>query len=281
MQIQAIMDRAGRILPDSPSARLDVEVLLAHALGKPRSWLYANPRVMLDTRASEAFDALVGRRRKGEPVAYLTGIREFWSLPLKVTPAVLIPRPETELLVELALRALPGKSSCRVADLGTGSGAIALALAKELPEARIIATESNAKALDVARLNAQALGIGREQVEFRPGDWFEPLTGERFDCIVSNPPYVRDDDPHLDQGDVRFEPRSALAAGPEGMDALRRIIEEAPFHLVRGGRLVLEHGHDQQPMLVTEIEQMHPGATVDAHADHAGQPRAVVVQFTR
>lgn len=221
----------------------DAEVLLAHALGRPRSWLYGHGDDELDADAAARFQALLVRRRTGVPVAYLTGNRGFWQFDLQVGPATLIPRPETELLVELALERLPVDRPLRVADLGTGSGAIALALAHERPGAVVIATDASTGALAVADTNARALGLGN--VQFRQGDWFAPLAGETFDLVASNPPYIADDDAHLDGGDLRFEPRSALASGADGLDAIRRIVSDAPGHLVPGGWLLLEHGWEQ------------------------------------
>ena len=224
-------------------ARLDAEILLAHALGVSRAKLYAWPEYEPDVVAREAFERLVAARADGEPIAYLTGRREFWSLDLVVTPAVLIPRPETELLVELALERIAADSEVRVADLGTGSGAIALAVASERPRARIVATDASADALAVARGNAVRLGIGH--VTFVHGDWCEALGHERFDVIVSNPPYIAAGDAHLETGDLRREPRSALVAGTDGLDAIRRIVATSPAHLDAGGWLLLEHGWDQ------------------------------------
>lgn len=279
MRADVLLKKARQRLPDSPSLHLDTEVLLSEVLGKPRTWLLAHPEALIAAEDQKCFNELVARRALGEPVAYLTGRREFWSLNLAVTPSVLIPRPETELLVELALAHLPKEGPCRVADLGTGTGAIALALAYELPDAFVVAVEASSGALDVARQNAKRLGIDRETLDFRAGNWFEPLGQERFDCLVCNPPYVPDDDPHLKLGDVRFEPRSALAAGPDGMDAIRKIIAEAPYYLARGGVLVMEHGHDQQPAVVAEIKELHASAAVETHSDNAGVPRAVVARF--
>lgn len=223
----------------------DAELLLAHALDKPRSWLYAHADEELDPASAARFAELVARRRAGEPVAYLTGRRGFWRFDLQVTPATLIPRPETELLVELALDRLPGNRPLHLADLGTGSGAVALALAAERPRAHVVATDASAEALTVARANASALGIGN--VEFRGGDWCAPLAGERFELIASNPPYIEEDDAHLQGGDLRFEPRAALASGADGLDAIRAIAQAAPSHLHPGGWLLLEHGWRQGP----------------------------------
>lgn len=224
-------------------SRVDAELLLAHALSRSRAWLYAHAETKLAPRQSAAFDRLVARRAAGEPVAYLTGIRGFWSLALAVSDAVLIPRPETELLVELALRRIDADREARIVDLGTGSGAIALALARERPRAAVVATDASAAALAVAAANASALGIA--QVAFRHGDWWRAVGGERFDLAVSNPPYIAENDPHLDHGDLRFEPRPALVGGPSGLAALAAVVDGAPLHLVPHGWLLVEHGYDQ------------------------------------
>ena len=224
-------------------SRVDAEALLLHVLGQPRSWLYAHADDEPGLDVQTAFDALVARRAAGEPVAYLTGRRGFWTLELEVTPATLIPRPETELLVELALARLPVDAAASVADLGTGSGAIALALASERPRAQVVATDASAAALAVARRNAQRLAIAN--VRFAEGDWLAPLAGGRFALIVSNPPYIEAADPHLAQGDLRYEPASALASGADGLDAIRRIVADARAHLEPGGWLLFEHGWNQ------------------------------------
>jgi release factor glutamine methyltransferase len=220
---------------------VDAALLVAHALGRTRSWLYAHGDDPVDEAAREACERLVARRAAGEPVAYITGHRGFWRFDLRVTPDTLVPRPETELLVELALERLPEGKPLRIADLGTGSGAIALALAHERPAARVVAVDASAAALEVARGNARALGIGN--VEFREGDWLQPLAGETFDLIASNPPYIAVGDPHLD--DLRHEPALALSSGADGLDAIRTIVRDAPPRLVAGGWLLLEHGLDQ------------------------------------
>jgi release factor glutamine methyltransferase len=238
---QLLLDAAGSLAGDSP--RADAELLLAQALGRSRSWLYAHSDAVPDGPAQAEFRALLERRRRGEPVAYILGRREFWSLPLAVTADTLIPRPETELLVELALRQLPPRSPSRVLDLGTGSGAIALALARERPLAQVTAIDANPRTLAVAEQNAARLGIAN--VRFLSGHWFSPVAGERYDVIVANPPYLADSDPHLQQGDVRFEPRQALASGADGLDDLREIAAQAPGHLRADGWLLLEHGHAQ------------------------------------
>ena len=223
--------------------RTDAEWLLLHVLQQPRSWLFAHRDDPLPVEAARTFDALVERRARGEPVAYLTGRRGFWSLELEVGPSVLIPRPETELLVELALQRIAPGQAARVADLGTGSGAIALAIAHERPDVEVFAVDASADALTVARRNARRLALGN--VAFRQGDWFAPLAGERFDLVASNPPYIAARDPHLGEGDLRFEPAQALASGLDGLDAIRCIVRDAPAHLRPGGWLLLEHGLEQ------------------------------------
>jgi release factor glutamine methyltransferase len=220
---------------------VDAALLVAHALGRTRSWLYAHGDDPVDEAAREACERLFARRAAGEPVAYITGHRGFWRFDLRVTPDTLVPRPETELLVELALERLPEGKPLRIADLGTGSGAIALALAHERPQAHVVAVDASAAALDVARGNARALAIAN--VEFRAGDWLQPLGGETFDLIASNPPYIAVGDPHLD--DLRHEPALALSSGADGLDAIRTIVRDAPSRLVAGGWLLLEHGLEQ------------------------------------
>jgi release factor glutamine methyltransferase len=221
----------------------DAELLLAHALGCPRTWLLAHGDDDITAEDAARFESLAERRAAGEPVAYIVGTRGFWTLELAVTPATLVPRPETELLVELALARIPAGVGTRAADLGTGSGAIALAIAKERPRARVVATDASVDALDVARENARCNGIGN--VEFRQGDWYAPLVGEAFDLIASNPPYIALGDPHLEEGDLRFEPPAALSSGIDGLDAIRSIVRDAPAHLREGGWLLLEHGWEQ------------------------------------
>lgn len=221
----------------------DALLLLAYALERPAAWLYAHGDAPVADAQARRFGELVSRRQAGEPVAYLTGRRGFWTLDLAVTPDTLIPRPETERLVELALERLPAGVPAGVLDLGTGSGAIALAVASERPGAQVTATDASAAALEVARGNAAAHGI--TSVRFVLGDWYQPVSGERFDLIVSNPPYIASEDRHLGQGDLRFEPAAALASGADGLDALRVIAAGAPFHLEPGGWLLVEHGLDQ------------------------------------
>ncbi len=232
-------------LGQAEDPRAEAAILLAHVLDRPRSHLLAWPEKRLTPPEWAAYQGLVERRAQGEPVAYLTGSRGFFGLELAVSEAVLIPRAETELLVEAALARLPTPPAPppAVADLGTGSGAIALALGKARPELRMVAVDASPEALDVARANAERLGLAH--IEFRLGRWCQALAGERFDMIASNPPYIAENDPHLALGDVRFEPRMALVAGPDGLEALQAIIACAPAQLKPGGWLVLEHGYDQ------------------------------------
>lgn len=221
----------------------DASILLAHVLSKPSAWLYAHGDDPVAQDDAARFAALLARREAGEPVAYLTGRRGFWTLDLAVTPDTLIPRPETERLVELALERLPGEGAPRVLDMGTGSGAIALALASERPKARVLATDRSAAAIAVARANARRNGIAN--VEFAQGDWYGPAAGVRYRLIVSNPPYIAEGDQHLGRGDLRFEPAAALSSGRDGLDAIRVIAAGAPAHLESDGWLLVEHGLEQ------------------------------------
>ena len=241
MNIAKLLAAAALRLLDSDSPRADAEILLAHVMRRSRSYFVAWPEAQLTLDEAAAFEALLARRAAGEPVAYLLGSRGFYGLDLAVSPAVLIPRAETEVLVEAALERLPNKA-CRVADLGTGSGAIALALASLRSDVQVVAVDASPEALAVAQENARRLNLA---VDFRWGDWCGGLGEALFDMIVSNPPYIRADDEHLAQGDVRFEPILALTSGADGLDAIRAIIACAPAHLMSGGWLLLEHGYDQ------------------------------------
>ncbi|AAZ35154.1 peptide chain release factor N(5)-glutamine methyltransferase [Pseudomonas savastanoi pv. phaseolicola] len=232
-------------LPDSPTARLDIELLLAAALGKPRSFLHTWPERIVSTEAALAFAGYLQRRRTGEPVAYILGQQGFWKLDLEVAPHTLIPRPETEMLVEAALELVPAFAPAKVLDLGTGTGAIALALANERQQWKVTAVDRVPEAVALAERNRQRLQLDNAQV--LNSHWFNALEGQQFDLIISNPPYIADADPHLSAGDVRFEPSSALTAGSDGLDDLRTIIADAPVHLSADGWLLLEHGYDQGP----------------------------------
>jgi release factor glutamine methyltransferase len=240
-------------LAQSGLVPLDANVLLAHVLGRDRSWLITHRDDALETPRADEFFALARRRRDGEPVAYLTGMREFFGLPLSVSPDVLVPRPETETLVELALEWLPADTKARVLDLGTGSGAIALAIAHERPRVRVVATDASAHALAIARGNAQRLSLGN--VEFVQADWYDAIGDRTFDVILSNPPYVAPGDPHLRQDGLQFEPSQALVAGDGGLAALREIIAGARAHLVTGGRVAVEHGFDQSNAVQAMLQE--------------------------
>ena len=274
-----------RALAQSGLVPIDAQVLLGHVLGRNRAWLAAHADEPLSPADAAAFAALAKRRRDGEPVAYLTGTREFWGLTLVVSPAVLIPRPETETLVELALARLPEDRGTRVLDLGTGSGAIALAIAHSRPQARVLAIDASPDALAVARDNASRLGLGN--VEFLQSDWYDALprsgqdaAGGPFDLIAANPPYVVAGDRHLDEGDLRFEPVGALSPGGDGLDALRTIIAGAPGRLVPGGTLVVEHGYDQSEA-VRELFAAAGFVRIVAARDIAGTPRVVAGETPR
>lgn len=250
---------------------LEAQVLICRVLDRPRSHLFTWPDQPFDPKLEAPLQELLSRRLAGEPVAHILGQREFWSLPLKVSADTLIPRPETELLVELALQRIPTGQPLRVLDLGTGSGAIALAIASERPGARITATDRSAQALELARCNARELGL--EQVEFRQGDWFTALpSAECFDLILSNPPYIADLDPHLQQGDLPREPLSALVSGSDGLDDIRRITEEAINWLQPQGWLLFEHGY-QQAHAVCQILARGGLANPTSWNDLAGNPR--------
>jgi release factor glutamine methyltransferase len=222
---------------------VDARVLLSNVTGRNAAYLVAHGEALLSGAQAAAYRSLVDRRVAGEPVAYLTGEREFYGRPFTVTPAVLIPRPETELLVDLALERIPKAGAARILDLGTGSGCVAIAVASERSHLRILATDQSVDALAVARRNAYVLAVGN--VSFLHSDWYSALNEESFDVIISNPPYVAAADPHLERGDLRFEPRAALAAGWDGLDCIRTIVSGAVEHLVSGGWLMVEHGHDQ------------------------------------
>ncbi|TNF32815.1 MAG: peptide chain release factor N(5)-glutamine methyltransferase [Gammaproteobacteria bacterium] len=242
---ELIRQASEQLAAASDSPRLDAEILLCHVLQKPRSYLLAWPEREPDAEQAAAFQSLIEQRQTGIPIAHLTGYREFWSLLFKVTPDTLIPRPETELLVEQVLDQFPGDADIALLDLGTGSGAIALAIASERPRWRIVASDTSAAALAIAQDNAQRLGI--HNVEFRQGHWLDCVkAGELFDIIVSNPPYIAEQDAHLQQGDVRFDPITALSSGADGLDDIRIIVHDSREHLRPGGSLLIEHGYDQQ-----------------------------------
>ena len=259
----------------SDSPRLDAELLLAYALDKPRSYLYQTLSATVPADAADRYAALLGQRASHRPLAQLIGRREFWTFSLKVTADTLVPRPETELLVEQALRRIPPDTQLAVADLGTGTGAVAIAIASERPRCRVLATDLCPAALAVARQNALALGL--ENISFHSGDWFAALNGERLAVIVSNPPYIADDEWCETDPGLGFEPRLALSGGADGLADIRRIVSAAPAHLASGGWLLLEHGFRQAPAVRSLLEQA--GFTsISTHADLAGQPRVTEAQ---
>jgi release factor glutamine methyltransferase len=243
--IQSLLnDARNRLAAICDSPQLDAELLLAHVTGKDRIYFYTWPEHTLEISLIVHFENLLQRRLHGEPLAHIVGEREFWSLRLKVTPDTLIPRPETELLVEETLKIIPPEQAWEILDLGTGSGAIALALALERPRARIIATDLSAKALAIAAHNAQRLGL--TNIRFAQGDWYTALEpGASFDLIVSNPPYIAEHDAHLKHQELRHEPYQALASGADGLDAIRHILSNLHAHLRSGGWILMEHGYDQ------------------------------------
>ena len=273
--IEHLIAATKRLEKTSDSARLDAEVLLAHSLNKNRTWLVTWSDTELTEIEIPAFEKLLIRREKGEPVAHITGSREFWSLDLQISKDTLIPRPETELMIETILQQYTQTSDIKLLDLGTGSGAIALALASERPGWNITATDKSAAALDIAKKNAQQLNLNN--INFIHGNWFEPFENpssenQLFDIIASNPPYIPNQDPHLSQGDVRFEPMSALASGEDGLNDIRLICQQAPKHLKPEAMLIIEHGFDQK----TELHDifMHSGyKNINQYTDLAGNPR--------
>ena len=248
-------------------ARLDAQLLLGHLLGRTREWLLAHDDQPLDPAQAAALRALLARRAAGEPLAYLIGEREFRGLALQVTPAVLVPRPETEGLVEWALECLQSAPAPSAIDLGTGSGAVALAIKRARPEVSVVASDLSTAALTVAQANARRHGL---ELEFVAGPWWAPLAGRRFDLAVSNPPYVAAGDPHL--GALAYEPQRALTSGVDGLTALREIVARAPEHLLPGAWLLLEHGHDQAESVRAMLTDRGFGAPV-TRRDLAGLPR--------
>jgi release factor glutamine methyltransferase len=264
-----LLDEAARNLADSVEARREAQLLLGHALGVSRAWLLAHGDEAADPTAAAVFRELVQRRRVGEPVAYLVGRREFYGLDFRITPDVLIPRADTETLIDIALEKLTQGTRHDVLDLGTGSGCVAIAIAHARSAARVTAVEVSAAALNVARDNAVAIGV---DVEFVQATWFEALGGRRFDLIVANPPYVAMDDPHLQQGDLRFEPATALASGKDGLTDIRIIVAGAPAFLRGEGWLLIEHGFDQADVCRDLLRNAGFGQII-SRADIAGLPR--------
>ena len=270
--IKTTLTSAATLL-NTEEASLDVQQLLQHVLNVNRAWLISHESDTLQPNNHAAFEALLKRRLSGEPIAYILGYREFYGLELKVTPYTLIPRPDTETLVEAALAKIPQNQSHQILDLGTGTGAIALAIAKHRPQALVTAVDASEKALSVAQENAETLGIAN--IRLTHSDWFSALNLQRFDMIVSNPPYIETNDTHLKQGDLRFEPISALVSGIDGLDDIRAIIAQAPQHLNPNGWLLLEHGYNQAETVAMLL--MYAGFAEISHAlDLAGIQRVTL-----
>ena len=275
-----LLDDGAQVLAaraDADEATREAQVLLGHSLGVSRAWLTAHRDDSADSALTTRFRMLLKQRSVGQPVAYLTGKREFYGREFRVTPDVLIPRPDTETLVEAALDRLAPKTTLELLDLGTGSGCIAITLSLERPSTRITAVDISQSALRVARENAQALGA---RIEFLQGVWFGPLGGRQFDLVVSNPPYIAADDPHLQRGDLRFEPAMALAAGMDGLDEIRRIVSGAAAFLKPGGWLLFEHGHDQAGACRDLLDSAGFGKLVSL-PDLAGIPRVAGGRLVR
>lgn len=274
MGIQFLLDNAKtRLAINSDSAVLDAEVLMCHVLKKPRTYLRAWPDRTLTASETEAYRRLIELRHEGQPIAYITGQKEFWSRDFIVTPDVLIPRPDTEILIELALKLIPEHQPTKIIDLGTGSGIIATTLAAERPLAEIVATDLSLAALDCARANAARHNTNN--VRFIHSNWFNALPDSRFGLIISNPPYISEDDPHLQQGDLRFEPLSALQSLDNGLSDINRIATEARNHLNPGGHLLIEHGYNQEHSLQKLFIELNYHRVV-THKDYAGQPRVTL-----
>ena len=269
--VSEALDWATKQLSESDDARLDSQVLLAYALNVSRTWLFTWPDKALDGATLTAFNALIEERKSGTPIAYITGYRDFWSLRLKVTPDTLIPRADTELLVETALTLKNVEKPCDVIDLGTGTGAIALSLANECPSWRITATDINPKTLAVAKENATTLELA---VSFKESAWFDAIN-DRYDIVISNPPYIESDDPHLQQGDLRFEPAGALASGQDGLDDIRRLVQQALKHLKKDGYLLLEHGY-QQAEAVRSLMKEAGYIEIETHQDIEDRDRVTL-----
>lgn len=270
---QRLTDTTDTQASDSP--RLDAEILLSHVLQKDRSYLYTWPEKVLTPQQFSAFEALVSQRQTGHPIAHLTGQKEFWGLPLKVTSATLIPRPDTETLVEVALEKLQLTPHAKVLDLGTGSGAIICALKAEMPIIQAIAVDYQTAALDVAMFNAQNLNL---DIQFHQSNWFSAVAGQTFDLIVSNPPYIEELDPHLAQGDVRFEPITALTAGASGLDDIKTIINGAKDHINHQAWLILEHGYTQSDVVVALLK-MAGFQNIQTANDYADNARVTYGQW--
>ncbi len=275
--IQSSLSQANQLLSEnSDSPMLDAEVLLCHVLDKDRSHLKAWPEKQLQPEQLARFSQLISQRQQGAPVAYLTGSREFWSRDFKVSPAVLIPRPDTELLIELSLDLLSTKSNPKIIDLGTGSGIIAITLAAERPDLEVVATDLSKEALAIARQNAINYQI--QNIQFIHSSWFNNVSASKFDLIISNPPYIAANDPHLSEGDVRFEPDSALIAENNGLKDIQNIADNARQYLNKKGSLLIEHGCDQEKE-VQSLFKAFDYSNIKTHNDLSGNPRVTTAQW--
>ena len=272
----AVEAAASELAPISDSSRLDAEVLLAHLLGESRTFLRTWPDRTLSLTQLHSYCKLVAQRRNGCPIAYLTGTREFWSMDFNVNPAVLIPRPETELLVESALELYPVDQQISVLDLGTGSGIVGIAIARERPQSQVLCTDISLEAIRIAQGNASKFSLNN--ICFIESDWFKLVTGQKFDLIVSNPPYIADNDPYLDGGDLLYEPKIALRSGPRELDALRVIADQARARLKSGGFLLLEHGFDQGPSL-GRLLSVYGYQQISRRKDLQGHPRMTLSRW--
>ena len=268
--IAELIQKAEQSINCSESARLDAEILFCDVMQIRRSRIYSHPEQVIPDEKSALFQSLIEQRRQGHPIAHLTGKKEFWSLELTINEDTLIPRPETELLVETALQMIPDDAVFNILDLGTGSGAIAIAIASERPNSKIVATDINTNALSIAKNNAETHKLNN--IQFYLSDWYQYIPLQSFDLIVSNPPYIKKDDEHLSQGDVRFEPELALVAGADGMQAISIIIENAKRYLANDAYLLIEHGYDQKA-LVQEAFLRHDFRQVKTFQDLSRRDR--------
>lgn len=277
--IQTTLTTAIKLLTEtSASALLDAEVILCHILGKSRSHLRAWPEKQLQTQQYKQFQTLLEQRHQGLPIAYITGSREFWSRDFKVNIDVLIPRPDTELLIELSLSLIAKKARVQLIDLGTGSGNIAITLAAERPDLDVYATDLSHKALNLAKLNAKTLKI--KNIQFILSNWFDEIKPSKFDLVITNPPYIASNDPHLLEGDIRFEPECALISANRGLQDIKKISYYARRYLKENGTLLIEHGFDQQSAVQAIFKSYHYH-NIKTHIDLSGNPRVTVGQWTQ
>ena len=275
--VSELLLKAEQSINSSESARLDAEILFCDVMQFKRCRIYSHPEQVVSDDKSALFQSLIEQRQQGRPIAHITGKKEFWSLELAISEDTLIPRPETELLVETALQMIPGNEAFNILDLGTGSGAIAIAIASERPNCKIVATDINKNALTMAKKNAETYQL--QNIQFCRSNWYLDIPLQIFDLIMSNPPYIRQDDEHLSQGDVQFEPELALVAGADGMQAINMILENANRYLASNASLLIEHGYDQK-QLVQEAFLKHDFRQLKTFQDLSGQDRITRGQAT-